>query len=367
LRALREQAGNLPYWKMARRSRGGASKSALAQATAGKQIPSERVLDAFVGVCGGDLNYWRARRQHALSELAAAAQAAAQPGTQLVPLTRQTPAPQHSEEPPGVQDDDARPGPDRQPGEVVRSAAGTSPVKNAGSVAAPSAADDIIDAEVVDDSLFRRVLAAAGGRRPLYLAAVAVLVAGTALITATLRDSAFSTAAGGEHDAVPSPTPPLKGAGGPGTSTPAPTGTPTTPILPPVVAPPPAVSGAPTPRLDSGRTHQPRDNGTAPVLKPGKTATVYRVTGADSRGLAIQSQPHINHVIRYVPNGTPLHVACQTNHGDWVAEDDRWQYGRHFTTWDQLTDGTWVYDWYTDTPRVDQSGYSPGISPCPGG
>jgi surface antigen len=91
----------------------------------------------------------------------------------------------------------------------------------------------------------------------------------------------------------------------------------------------------------------------------------YQVTGADSQGLAIQSQPHVNHVIRYVPNGTTLYVVCQTKYGDQV--DGRTQYGRPFTTWDQLADGTWVYDWYMNTPTVGTNGYSPGISPCSGG
>lgn len=97
----------------------------------------------------------------------------------------------------------------------------------------------------------------------------------------------------------------------------------------------------------------------------GASGTPYQVTGADSQGLAVQSQPHINHVIRYVPNGTTLYVVCQTKYGDQV--DGRTQYGRPFTTWDRLDDGTWVYDWYMNTPTVATNGYSPGIAPCPGG
>ncbi len=89
------------------------------------------------------------------------------------------------------------------------------------------------------------------------------------------------------------------------------------------------------------------------------------MTGADSAGLAVQSEPHINHVLRWVHNGTTLYAVCQTNHGDWV--DNVWQYGRHFTTWDQLEDGTWVYDWYLTTPTVASDGYSPGIPHCAGG
>ncbi|MEV4257358.1 helix-turn-helix transcriptional regulator, partial [Spirillospora sp. NPDC049652] len=87
LRELREQAGNLPYWKMARLC--GVSRSALSKAAGGEQIPSERVLDGFVRACRGDLNTWRVRRLQALREAEAALQAeasAARPGTALVPL-----------------------------------------------------------------------------------------------------------------------------------------------------------------------------------------------------------------------------------------------------------------------------------------
>jgi surface antigen len=97
----------------------------------------------------------------------------------------------------------------------------------------------------------------------------------------------------------------------------------------------------------------------------GSGGTPYQVTGADSGGLAIQSQPHVNHVIRYVSNGTTLYVSCQTKNGDQV--DGRTQYGHPFTTWDKLTDGTWVYDWYMNTPTVGTDGYSPGIAHCSGG
>ncbi|MEU6424507.1 M23 family metallopeptidase [Microbispora sp. NPDC046973] len=100
------------------------------------------------------------------------------------------------------------------------------------------------------------------------------------------------------------------------------------------------------------------------IAVPAQAAT-YHVTGADAQGLAIQSEPHVNHVIRYVPNGTALNVSCQINNGDQV--DGRVQYGRPFRTWDRLADGTWVYDWYMDTPTVATDGYSPGIAHCDSG
>jgi hypothetical protein len=102
-----------------------------------------------------------------------------------------------------------------------------------------------------------------------------------------------------------------------------------------------------------------------PPPPPRGGAGPYQVIGTDSQGLAVQSQPHINHVVRWVPNGTTLNVACQVNNGDQV--DGRTQYGRPFTTWDKLTDGTWVYDWYMTTAVVATDGYSPGMPHCAGG
>lgn len=80
LRALRATAGELPFWKMARRVRGAVSKSALAAAVDGRRLPSPKVLDAFVHACGGDVAWWQARLAQAHTQLSEA------PGTALVPL-----------------------------------------------------------------------------------------------------------------------------------------------------------------------------------------------------------------------------------------------------------------------------------------
>jgi surface antigen len=97
----------------------------------------------------------------------------------------------------------------------------------------------------------------------------------------------------------------------------------------------------------------------------GSSGSPYQVTGTDGQGLAVQSQPHVNHVVGWATNGTTLFVVCQTKNGDQV--DGRTQYGRPFTTWDKLSDGNYVYDWYMTTPTVATSGYSPGIAACAGG
>jgi hypothetical protein len=105
------------------------------------------------------------------------------------------------------------------------------------------------------------------------------------------------------------------------------------------------------------------DPSTDKCVAPPPTAHAYQVTGADSQGLAVQALPHIGNVLRWAHNGTTLSVVCQVNNGD--QADGRTQYGRPFRTWDQLNDGTFVYDWYMNTPTVATDGYSPGIAHCP--
>jgi hypothetical protein len=98
---------------------------------------------------------------------------------------------------------------------------------------------------------------------------------------------------------------------------------------------------------------------------PGGGAGTYQVTGTDSAGLAVHSVPALGGVLQWVPNGTSLTVSCQINDGAQV--DGRTRNGQPFTTWDQLTDGTWVYDWYMTTPVVGSDGFSPGMPHCQAG
>jgi hypothetical protein len=69
LRALRAAAGEVPFWKMARRC--DVSKSALAAAVAGHDLPSERVMLAYVQACGGDAQWWSERLAQARGQLEA--------------------------------------------------------------------------------------------------------------------------------------------------------------------------------------------------------------------------------------------------------------------------------------------------------
>ncbi len=70
LRALRALAGDRPFWKMARQC--AASKSALAAAAAGRQLPSRNVTREFVRACGGDWAWWSERWTQAADALEAA-------------------------------------------------------------------------------------------------------------------------------------------------------------------------------------------------------------------------------------------------------------------------------------------------------
>src|SRR5262249_46237418 len=110
------------------------------------------------------------------------------------------------------------------------------------------------------------------------------------------------------------------------------------------------------------------DPDTNQCLPPPPPPPTYQVTGADSNGLADMTKPFGKGVngsafIKWFPNGTSLRVKCQAANGGQV--DGRVMNGHAFTTWDNLTDGTWVYDWYMNTPLVGSDGYSPGLAHCP--
>jgi hypothetical protein len=93
LRALRAAAGEPTFGKMARRCE--VSKSSLAAAVAGYQLPSERVARDFVQACGGHWPWWSARLAKARAAFGPTADAPATDGSQhttissaLVPVHR---------------------------------------------------------------------------------------------------------------------------------------------------------------------------------------------------------------------------------------------------------------------------------------
>ncbi len=96
LRALRAISGDLPFWKMARRCE--VSKSALAAAVAGQQLPSERVVREFVRACGAEWAPWRERWLRTAAEVSALAEDAPAEdvpavGAELTPVRSRLPLP----------------------------------------------------------------------------------------------------------------------------------------------------------------------------------------------------------------------------------------------------------------------------------
>ena len=59
LRLLRQQAGNPKYLQMQRQT--GRSRTALAEAAGGDNLPTWETVEAYVRACGGDLARWQAR------------------------------------------------------------------------------------------------------------------------------------------------------------------------------------------------------------------------------------------------------------------------------------------------------------------
>jgi surface antigen len=94
-------------------------------------------------------------------------------------------------------------------------------------------------------------------------------------------------------------------------------------------------------------------------------ATTYKVSGTDGT-LAEQSVPAVNHLVGWLHEGDSVQVVCQINNGGQDLGDGgtfTWQQSR---TWDQLTNGTWVYDHFITTPAQGSDGYSPGVPHCNG-
>ncbi|MBV9383874.1 MAG: CHAP domain-containing protein [Streptosporangiaceae bacterium] len=91
---------------------------------------------------------------------------------------------------------------------------------------------------------------------------------------------------------------------------------------------------------------------------PADAATTYHVQGTTG-SLAVQSQPAVDHVTGWLANGAAVQVVCQINNGGTDPYD-----GLTSRTWDELTSGNWVYDWYVSTPRQGSDGFSPGVPHC---
>jgi hypothetical protein len=86
------------------------------------------------------------------------------------------------------------------------------------------------------------------------------------------------------------------------------------------------------------------------------TPKTYFVSGTDGT-LDVQSQPTVNHIIRWLGEGAAVQVICQVNYG---GETD----GVPSHTWDFIVGNGWVYDHYVTTPAQDSHGWSPGVPRC---
>lgn len=95
----------------------------------------------------------------------------------------------------------------------------------------------------------------------------------------------------------------------------------------------------------------------APVQQPTPAAArsyVYHVANTGGSGLRVRPSPAAVGAPLYgIPEGGTLSITCQV-HGQRVLSGS--------DIWDRLTDGGWVYDWYTTTPNI--GAFSPPIPVC---
>ncbi|MDX2974773.1 hypothetical protein PWY36_36800, partial [Kribbella solani] len=94
--------------------------------------------------------------------------------------------------------------------------------------------------------------------------------------------------------------------------------------------------------------------GTVSVSLPAEADVAYNVYGTGGVGLWTHSSPTTSTATRInlLPEGASILIHCQT-YGDSVNGS---------TIWDQLSSGSYVSDWYTNTPNVGT--FSPGIGQC---
>lgn len=91
---------------------------------------------------------------------------------------------------------------------------------------------------------------------------------------------------------------------------------------------------------------------------PASAATTYKVQGTDGT-LAVQAQPHVDNIIRWLNEGDSVQVICQINNGGTDPYDNLTSH-----TWDSIVGGGWVYDHFITTPAQDANGWSPGVPRC---
>ncbi|MDQ6949807.1 MAG: CHAP domain-containing protein [Actinomycetota bacterium] len=84
------------------------------------------------------------------------------------------------------------------------------------------------------------------------------------------------------------------------------------------------------------------------------SAFAFQRYHATADGVALRSGPGTGYaLLGRVNNGTPLDVACQVQGGTNVGGN---------ATWDRLTGGQWVADYWTSSPSYNS--YAPGLGDC---
>jgi len=89
------------------------------------------------------------------------------------------------------------------------------------------------------------------------------------------------------------------------------------------------------------------------TLAPQPPASSFRVFRVTSAVRARTGPGTMFAVVRVIPNGATIQVACQVRSGSIINGSG---------IWDRLTDGTYVTDFYTTTPAFND--FSPGIARC---
>lgn len=85
--------------------------------------------------------------------------------------------------------------------------------------------------------------------------------------------------------------------------------------------------------------------------QPASASVRYAAVGD---GVALRSGPGTQYsVLQRVNNGTPLDIVCQIQGGTNIGGN---------ATWDKLTGGQWVADYFTTSPSFNS--YAPGLGDC---
>ncbi|TKA08884.1 CHAP domain-containing protein [Actinacidiphila oryziradicis] len=96
--------------------------------------------------------------------------------------------------------------------------------------------------------------------------------------------------------------------------------------------------------------------GTALLVGPVASATTYQITGTSGAGVNARSAPSTSaSIVGHYAEGAAIDITCQTNGS--VVNGATW-------VWDKLSNGSYVSDYYTTTPTLDN--FSINLPNCAG-